>query len=67
MLSGCGNDQQAQNNKIPNPITDPGGNISGMLDLKDKAQQDVNDATNKENQNINNNAKYSVSLVLVIQ
>ncbi|MFA6047357.1 MAG: peptidylprolyl isomerase [Parcubacteria group bacterium] len=54
-LSGCGNSQQAQDsNKIPDPITDPGGNISGMLNLKEKAQQDINDATNKENENMNN-------------
>jgi len=57
MLSGCGNSQQVNNNKIPDPITDPGGNISGMLNLKEKATQDINNATNKENENINNALK----------
>lgn len=51
-FSGCGNSQQV--NKIPDPITDPGGNISGMVNLKEKARQDVNNAVNKRNEEINN-------------
>lgn len=52
MLYGCGS-QQSQN-KIPDPITDPGGNISGMVNLENQMKQNIQDANNKENERLNN-------------
>lgn len=52
-LSGCGGNQEAAN-AIPSPLTDPGGYDSGMIGIKDKAQQDINNATNQENNRLNN-------------
>ncbi|HLN18634.1 MAG TPA: hypothetical protein VK255_00505, partial [Patescibacteria group bacterium] len=48
ILSGCGNSQRS------NIIPDPGGNISDMVNIRDKAQQDVANAIDKKNEEINN-------------
>ena len=50
-LSGCGNQKSAT---APNPVTDPGGYDSNMVGINDKAQQDINNATNQENNRLNN-------------
>jgi cyclophilin family peptidyl-prolyl cis-trans isomerase len=39
---------------IPDPVSDPAGNISGMVDLKNKAEKNIQDSTNKENGRLNN-------------
>jgi cyclophilin family peptidyl-prolyl cis-trans isomerase len=55
-LSGCGTKKEAakDGNKIPNPIEGPGEYVPGMVGLKDKAQQDIQNATDKENERLNN-------------
>jgi cyclophilin family peptidyl-prolyl cis-trans isomerase len=55
-LSGCGTKQEAakDENKIPNPISDPAGYVPGMVGLKDKMQKDIQNVTDKENDRINN-------------
>ena len=52
-LSGCGSNQKSAT--VPNPVTDPGGYDAGMIGIKDKAQQDINNATDQENNQLNNN------------
>lgn len=56
LLSGCGTENEAakEESKIPNPVEDPGGYIPGMIGLKEKAQKDIQDAMNKENERLNN-------------
>lgn len=54
MLSACSQKEEKSKDTIPNPISDPGGSISGMVDLNKKAQEDIQNATNKENENLNN-------------
>lgn len=59
VLSGCGNSDQASKdpNKIPNPVEDPGGYVPGMIDMKNKMESNIKDATNKEDQKINDSMK----------
>jgi cyclophilin family peptidyl-prolyl cis-trans isomerase len=56
VISGCGNKEadKTDENKIPNPIEDPGGYVPGMVGLEEKAKQDIQSATNKENERLNN-------------
>ena len=41
-------------NQIPNPVSDPGGYIPGMVDVNKKAQDNIQDAVNKENEKLTN-------------
>ncbi|KKR19983.1 MAG: Peptidyl-prolyl cis-trans isomerase [Candidatus Moranbacteria bacterium GW2011_GWA2_39_41] len=51
VLAGCsGGDKTG----IANPITDPVGNTRDMIALKNTAQQNIQDSTNKENERLNN-------------
>lgn len=56
MLSGCGSKEEAakSENKLPSPVEDPAGYVPGMIGIKEKAQQDINNAANKENERLNN-------------
>lgn len=47
-FSACS--QKPETQKSPNPVTDPGGYDQSMLNLKDNMQNNIQDATNKENQ-----------------
>ena len=40
VLSAC----SQKKDTIPNPISDPGGHISGMVDLNKKAGEDIRNA-----------------------
>jgi cyclophilin family peptidyl-prolyl cis-trans isomerase len=55
-LSGCGSKQEAakNDNAIPNPASDPAGYLPGMVNVDQKAQQDINNAVNQENDKLNN-------------
>ena len=50
ILSACSQNK----NTIPDPVSDPGGNISGMVDLNKNAQQNIQNAVNMENDKLNN-------------
>jgi cyclophilin family peptidyl-prolyl cis-trans isomerase len=50
LLSAC----SQKKDTIPNPISDPAGYIPGMVDLKTKAQDDIQGAVDKENEKITN-------------
>ena len=50
VLSAC----SQKKDTIPNPISDPGGHISGMVDLNKKAGEDIQNAVNKENEKLTN-------------
>ena len=53
-FSACTQAPENDPNKTPNPVTDPVGYDQSMINLKNKAAQDVQNATNKENANLNN-------------
>ncbi len=53
-LAGCGQEDASKKETIANPVTDPAGYTQDMIDLKNKAQQDVQNATGKENERLNN-------------
>lgn len=69
-LSSC---SQKESKKIPDPASDPGGYVSGMIDLKNNAEKNIQDSVNKENEKINNalnqinetnmNEKYSSAII----
>lgn len=60
-LSGCGSKQEStkNDNSIPNPISDPGGYIPGMIDINKKAHEDVQNAIDSENKRLENALKNS--------
>jgi cyclophilin family peptidyl-prolyl cis-trans isomerase len=55
ILSGCGNiDEAAKDpNKIPNPVSDPGGYIPDMVGMKKTMEGDINRGVQKEEKKIN--------------
>jgi cyclophilin family peptidyl-prolyl cis-trans isomerase len=54
ILSACSQKEEKAKNAIPNPISDPGGYIPGMVDLNKKAQEDIQNSVDKENEKLNN-------------
>ena len=50
ILSAC----SQKRDTISNPITDPVGHASDMVDLNKKAQEDIQSSVNKENEKLNN-------------
>ena len=50
-LSACSENKNT--NSIPNPITDPGGNISAMVDVNNQAHKNIQNAVDEENNKIN--------------
>lgn len=54
ILSACSTNSTEKKETIPNPISDPGGYIPEMVDLNKKAQEDIQNAVDKENAKLNN-------------
>lgn len=53
MLAGCSQEEVKQNT-VDSPVLNPVANTKQMLDIKNQAAQNIQDATNKENSNLNN-------------
>jgi cyclophilin family peptidyl-prolyl cis-trans isomerase len=55
-LSGCGTQKEAAkpNNPIPNPISNPVGYVPDMVDVNKKAQSDIQNSVNQENNRLQN-------------
>lgn len=54
ILAGCAGQDAGKKETIANPILDPVGNTQDMLDLKSQAEKNIQDATSKENERLNN-------------
>jgi len=52
IFSACS--QNKNTDTIPSPISDPGGNISAMVDVNNNAHQNIQNAVDMENNKINN-------------
>jgi peptidyl-prolyl cis-trans isomerase B (cyclophilin B) len=57
VLSGCAQSETVKKETVDNPILNPIADEKQMLDIKDQAQQNIQDATNKENERLNNTLK----------
>lgn len=53
-LSACSNNSSQKKDTISDPISNPGGHISEMVDLNKKAGEDIQNVVNSENEKLNN-------------
>ncbi|MFA6160309.1 MAG: peptidylprolyl isomerase [Parcubacteria group bacterium] len=54
ILSACSQKEEKSKDAIPNPISDPAGYVPGMVDINKKAQEDIQNAVNSENEKLTN-------------